>query len=147
MPKLSHPTCCTAAFSLLLLCCLPACDQGAEDQGLPLLGTHWQLTKIGSVAIDAEENGRAPFMILSPEESHVNGFAGCNNFFGTYQLDGSLLTFGAIGSTKMACPELQAEDTLLKVLGKTDTYKISGNSLLLMGEGRTLALFDALPQQ
>ena len=40
------------------------------------------------------------------EGGNANGEGGCNSFFATYQAgsDGSI-TFGPVGSTKMACPD------------------------------------------
>jgi len=38
-------------------------------------------------------------------DGKLSGNAGCNRFFGEYQLDGNGLAIGQLGVTEMACPE------------------------------------------
>jgi heat shock protein HslJ len=56
---------------------------------------------------------------LEFEDGRVAGNGGCNNFFGTYTVDGNQLTISALGSTMMAClPEevMQQEAQVLALL-------------------------------
>jgi heat shock protein HslJ len=46
-------------------------------------------------------------MLLDPARNQATGFAGCNHFFGSCERDGSSLTFGLVGVTRMACPDLE----------------------------------------
>lgn len=72
------------------------------------------------------------------------GNAGCNNFFGNYQIQANTLIVGGAGMTRMMCaPEsMEVEDTLMRILsdGNTSAY-ISGNNLILQ-KGNIKAVFS-----
>jgi len=64
-------------------------------------------------------------------QTRDSGNAGCNNYFGTYQVEGNTLTFNEIGSTKMFCGDgLMAEESaFLTALQEATAYKITSGSL------------------
>lgn len=53
--------------------------------------------------------------------------ADCNSGFGTYQIDGSNLTFGPRGTTLMLCPEDGAGDAFLQALDDVISWSIETN--------------------
>ncbi|WP_298238697.1 META domain-containing protein [uncultured Algibacter sp.] len=63
----------------------------------------------------------------------VNGFSGCNRFFGSYTLDNEKLKFDSLGSTRMSCQDdaNNIEAQLLKALE-------SANTILFNEEGFSL---------
>ena len=79
-----------------------------------------------------------------PGPGPVAGFAGCNRYFGAYEKQGSSLTFGPIGATRMACVDgMETEDRFLKMLEQVRSWKLQGQQLLLLDEaGATLASFS-----
>jgi heat shock protein HslJ len=73
--------------------------------------------------------------IAFAEEGNVQGYGGCNRFFGGYRLEGDLITFSAIASTRRYCEETMAvEDALFMALGKVTKLKVSGEVLTLLSE-------------
>ena len=118
--------------------CVPPVDE-------PLENTYWKLQELDGQAVTTPEGQREAHMILQPAESRVGGNAGCNNFFGGYQLDGETLRFGQTGATMMACPDgMDTEQAFLAALGKVDRYAIKG-AILHLYEGETeLASFEAV---
>ena len=91
--------------------------------------THWRLIILG----DAPLTG--PTMILDAKERRVSGSGGCNRLTGSYELDGDRLTFGAIASTRMACPQgMDTEQAFHEAMGRVSGWRI---------EGQHLELFDA----
>lgn len=65
----------------------------------------------------------------------INGYGGCNRFFGDYTQDGETLKIGALASTKKYCADvMDAETTFLKTL--QNTRRINATHLML-------TLFDA----
>jgi len=66
---------------------------------------------------------------------------GCNRFFGGYELEGSALTFGTIGATKGACPDLEeaVETEFFKVLDATCRWRIVDGTLELLNGDLVLA--------
>jgi heat shock protein HslJ len=87
---------------------------------------------------------KQPHILLDPAQKQATGFAGCNNFFGSYELDGSSLTFGPMGATRMACPDLETglEMSVFEALESTRNWKKSDGDLLLLDEDAVLARFS-----
>lgn len=61
----------------------------------------------------------------------VAGFAGCNRFFTNVNLQKESIKFGNIGSTMMACPEMENEQMFLDLLSQANAYELSGNEFKL----------------
>jgi heat shock protein HslJ/dienelactone hydrolase len=103
----------------------------------PITNTYWKLVELNGAAIEPHEKQREVHIILEQEDNRVRGFAGCNGFFGDYELDGNSVKFGQLASTMAACPYLEEETALFGALEKITTYKIIGETLELRGEGDT----------
>ena len=80
-------------------------------------------------------NDKAPYLELNSKKASAYGFGGCNRFFGTYQTSGKSLTLGAMGATRMACPDgMDQEQELFTVLGSVTRYEIHGSKLMLFAD-------------
>jgi len=81
--------------------------------------------------------------MLDSAQKKATGFAGCNNFFADYEINGAELKFGPAGSTRMACPNLQTglETEFLTALDKTVGWEIRDNVLLFIDGANILAQF------
>ena len=110
-----------------------------------LLDTRWKLTDIADEPVVLVENQREPHLVLYSQEGRVNGFAGCNRFNASYEIDGQSITFGPMATTRMACMHGEGiERAFLDALGKTATLRHQGLHLeLLDEEGTVLARFEA----
>jgi heat shock protein HslJ len=74
-------------------------------------------------------------------EGKITGIASCNNYFTSYEVDGSSLRITSpIGSTLMMCEEnvMQQERAFLGALETSKSYKISGNTLEIEFNGGIL---------
>lgn len=110
-----------------------------------LLNTYWKLVEIGNEPIETPKGMREAHVILASDGSRAHGHAGCNNFFGNFETRGDTLTFSALGSTMMACPEgMDTEQAFLDALGKTNRHQISGQFLTLFADDRILARLEAV---
>ena len=110
-----------------------------------LTDTYWKLLELDGELVTTPEGMREAHVILASAESRAHGFAGCNNFFGGYLIDGDTLTFSAMGSTMMACPEgMDTEQAFLSALGKTTRYTISGQFLQIYADDQLLARLEAI---
>lgn len=80
---------------------------------------------------------------LSAKDQKVNGFGGCNSFFAVYNVaKGNSIRFDAIGSTRMACPHDDFnESAFLQKLDMADTYAIENNKMILKQGETVLAVF------
>lgn len=108
--------------------------------------TYWQLVSLDGKSIQLDEHfNRVPHLILKDSGSRAIGHAGCNQFFGTYQTDGtSKIKFSKTGSTMMACPNLELENQFTSALSKTNAFKLNGEELKLLNGDSVLATFKAL---
>lgn len=70
-------------------------------------------------------------LIIDESASKVSGFSGCNNFNATFTKTNGALSFGNFSETKMACPNLKAEQDFLSVLKNANRYEIAGKELYL----------------
>ena len=106
--------------------------------------TRWALLELNGKTIRVEVNDKAPYLELNAKKASAYGFGGCNRFFGTYQTSGQSLTLGAMGATRMACPEgMDQEQELFTVLGAVTRYEIHGSKLMIFADKKLLARFEA----
>lgn len=106
--------------------------------------TYWKLVRLGDKAVTVADHRREPHLRLVPEGRLVQGFGGCNRFFGGYELDGQNLRFGKMGMTRMACRDgMDQEQAFLNALHETVRWNILGERLELYGKGgELLARFE-----
>ena len=113
--------------ALLLTACSAASDPTVSDQAAsdPAVGT-W--------GVDAEH---APQLVLS-EDGSFTGTDGCNRLFGRWERGGDAVSFRDVGSTMMACPDV---DTWLAGL---DSARVESARVDSAGADRdTLHVFSA----
>jgi heat shock protein HslJ len=74
------------------------------------------------------------------KSNQVNGFAGCNNFFGSFTVAENKLSFGAIAATKRYCQQEvnKIENDILNTLNKTNTFLIESDTLYLKANDKVL---------
>lgn len=82
------------------------------------------------------------------QNGRVSGTAGCNRFTGSYSHNSNVVTFDAISTTKMRCPEKQMvqEAAFLALLnGKvTKRYSVDGNLIIANEQGKRATLKPAI---
>jgi heat shock protein HslJ len=101
---------------------VPAVTEQAE-----LEGSDWVLRAFGEEHIIYY----ASEITMRFEDGKVNGNAGCNNFFGSYEIEDGNISFGPLGMTMMACDEvvMVQETEFLRSLESVGQFEISGNML------------------
>jgi heat shock protein HslJ len=81
------------------------------------------------------------------QDGQVGGTAGCNNYFGRYEVDGNQLTVAVGGTTMMACPQpiMMQESAYITNLSASAAYLITGDQLQIAGsDGKTLLAYGVL---
>jgi heat shock protein HslJ len=113
-------------------------------QAANLEDTTWALLDLNGKTITVELNDKAPYLALNSKKASAYGFGGCNRFFGAYETSGQSLSFGAMGATRMACPDgMDQEQEFLSALNATKRYEIHGSKLLLFDGPTLIARFEA----
>lgn len=108
----------------LLVACAPAVS--------PSLAGEWTLVSYGSASNPTPADPSIDTSILFDAEK-ISGNVGCNQFNGSYTLNGSDITFDQFISTKMACignASVQ-ESAILSVFVGAVTYSLNGDTLTI----------------
>lgn len=139
------------AWNLLLLPLaatgLAACALGPDDTNEaaePLFKRVWVAEEVQGVPVAPQVQSS----LQVAADGKVSGHTGCNGYFGSVIIDGQAMSFGNLGSTRIACPEpaMSQEDRLLGALDGTRGYRLQNDTLLLLdGAGDTLVRFRAEP--
>lgn len=114
---------------------------------LPLEGTTWQLTTFVMGDVASSLLGESVITAVF-DGQQVSGSAGCNQYFGSYTREGDTITFGALGSTKMACEQgvMQQESDFLAALSKAQTISLTGDGLTLTHPNGSLIFVPQIDQ-
>ena len=122
------------SLGLLSACATQYSGGSAGSGGDAALGTErWHAIEIDGRPAETFGPTQRPW--LSFESGRVTGFAGCNQFSGSYTRNGSTLTFGALAMTRMACADAAVnaqESAFAAALHDTDHFVVSGDTLTLM---------------
>jgi heat shock protein HslJ/dienelactone hydrolase len=110
----------------------------------PLVNTYWKLIELDGEAVETHADQPEVHLILEGEDEQIRGFAGCNRFFGDYEVDGSRLSIGHLASTMSACPYLDEEVAFFGALENVVEYEIVGESLELRDSSGARVRFRAV---
>ena len=108
---------------------------------------YWKVTELYGKPVPRDETYRKePHLILKSEANRLAGHGGCNAFTGSYEVKtGNRIAFSKIVSTRMACPNMEIESQLFKVLDSVDNYVLNGDTLTLnKARMAPLARFEAV---
>lgn len=82
-----------------------------------------------------------PGLHFNPADMELSGFAGCNRFFGTYQITTDSLETGVLMSTKMACTDMALEHQFMGAINRQKFhFQATENELILHSKIDTLVL-------
>jgi heat shock protein HslJ len=94
-----------------------------------LSGTRWLLTDLNGAAPIA---GTVPTLEFGAN-GQASGNSSCNQYFGSFAIDGDTLNFGQLGSTMMGCeePVMQQETSFLQTLGTAAIFSVADDTLTI----------------
>jgi len=133
---------------LVLPFALLAASCGSDGGDMPT-DHAWQLTEITGPdgAMTGLATGTAPTLVFDGDTAAGN--ASCNQYSGSFELDGSSLTFGPLISTQMFCGDpgvMDQETAYLAALQSVDSWAIDGETLTLSSNGAPVLMYDAISQ-
>lgn len=104
----------------------------------------WTLTHMVRDTWDVPLAGDGKTPTIKFTDEGLSGNGGCNSYGGSYTTEGSKgFKAGPIRSTKMACTQggvSGRESAFFDILGRADTYRITGNTLVLSSDGGAYSL-------
>lgn len=135
-----------AGFAFVMLGNLKSAEsmrvQGAAAAEVTLISAAW--------SDDMEESAtRQARSVRFQADGKLTGFAGCNNFFGSFVATDKTMQIGALGATRKACPQsiMQLETSFLQALESANAYHIDANVLTLADGKRTILQLILSPIQ
>ena len=138
---MNHRVKLTILFLVLLTIGLTACDGGAtafEDK-------EWVLESYGEPGnMQHVIEGTEITANFDSDEHEVRGSAGCNSYFGDYEVDKEQLAITGLGNTEMACMEpegvMDQEQQYLQWLGLAERYETEDDGFhIICSDGNVLA--------
>ncbi|MBL6447675.1 META domain-containing protein [Fulvivirga sp. 29W222] len=114
----------------------PQDGQKSETENMKKqLSKSWSIISIGGESLKGYKfTKKAPELILDLEDKKLSGFGGCNMLSGTVDFSENHLNFGVISSSRMICPDIEIEQSLLKLLSNQSyAYEIGHDQLILTG--------------
>ena len=131
--------------SFIALATLVVAGCASSDVAVRTLDSaEWKVAQISGFTMFTTESTKLPTMNFDVEKMSVNGTTSCNNYSGSFTLDGSKLAFGPTATTRMACPDMKIEAAFEKAMAKVGSYKISGD-LLRLFDSTGVELLKAQP--
>ncbi len=120
----------TGNVNILVSRSVPDSPAGA---GTPLAGTAWRLEDLGGAGVVDRIEATLEFAA----DGRVSGKGSCNRFFGSSTITGQMITFGALGATRMACtPAVMDQETkYFKALEQAQRFEVQGSTLLITYSG------------
>lgn len=99
-----------------------------------LTGKVWKLQSMFS----REATGDTPLTLEFLADGTVKGFGGCNNFTGTYTVDGEKFKFGPLAGTKKSCGAATGEQeyTFMTFLATITRVKVEKDTLELYSDSQ-----------
>ena len=116
----------------------------APDQSLE--NTLWELNTF--ISGDAASSLLVDTQITAEfNAGQVSGSAGCNRYFGSYEINGGDITFSPLGSTRMACAAevMQQEAAFLAALQLASSFQIEWDQLTVQHDGGRLVFQAGSP--
>ena len=132
-----------SAAALLFLAA--GCLSPGSGRDADLNGTTWQLESFAGNQLLESTAFTAEF-----EDTQIRGDAGCNQYFGTYQVEGNQVTITDLGWTEMACldPEglMEQEQQILNLLGEVQSFQRENGTLQMTTAGGQELIFTKTAQ-
>lgn len=100
------------------------------------LAGEWEIIEIYGSSVVPAEHQPFPFIGFNLSEARFYGSSGCNRMMGEVNLGekANALSFGKIAGTMMMCPNMDIEQSVLRMLENVKSYKgISETEIELLG--------------
>ncbi|HSQ27034.1 MAG TPA: META domain-containing protein [Anaerolineales bacterium] len=107
------------------------------DFSAQLVGPLWMLLGYGDAGNPTVVEPGVTVTLQFSNDGSLGGFGGCNNYFGSYELDGDVVQIAPLGSTMMACETgMEQEGVVLAALNSA--YRINFTT-----QGRLEIFYDS----
>lgn len=116
------------AAVLTLMALIPACQSDETVAGYGAADKVWHLTELNGETFEA--NATLSF----PEAGQIAGQGPCNRYSASMTVPYPWFQTGPVQSTRMACPDLDAENVFLTALQTMTLSEVLGDTLILRND-------------
>ncbi len=127
----------TLFTAALVLGTLTACQDDETARAYGAADRIWTLSEINGAPFPATAT------LTFPETGKIAGDAPCNGYFAAMTAPYPWFEAKQIASTKMACPDLQAESEFFAALAAASISEVSGDTLILSNPDGLSMIFKA----
>lgn len=102
---------------------LVSCSNGKNKLSVSALDGEWTITEVGGQPVSMS---KMPFIGFDVAQRRVYGNSGCNRMMGSFEVDSlkpGELKFAQLGSTRMMCPDMKVEQSVLAALNEVTSYQ------------------------
>lgn len=129
----------TILFAAAAACTLAVTSCSLSKKQVDMMGRldgEWNIVEVNDSVIKPAA-GQAPYIGFDMKEGRIYGHTGCNRIMSAIDAKTGKIDFSHMGSTMMACPDMDTERKILDALAKTVSVKEckDGAVALLDGKG------------
>lgn len=92
------------------------------------LDGEWSVVELNGKKLDPADSKQ--LIVIDVARKHLSGNAGCNRMNGNIEYTDAqknIIKFSQVATTRMACPDMQAEQEFLEALNKVVRFQAEGN--------------------
>lgn len=112
-----------------------------------LYGNIWKLEKLNGAPVTKPATGSDVTFGIVAGLNNIAGSGSCNQYFGSAKVSGSKISFSDIGSTKMACDDMNLEISYFQKLREVDSFGVSTGKLIFYSGGKAILEFSVLQKK
>jgi len=105
------------------------------------LADKWMLKSINNRSVSEVFPDKTPYLLFNFDIEQVSGNGGCNTFSGKFTYSGGEFTAPNLASTMMACPSLDGETTMFKLLGNKSKLSLMNGELVFSQDDKPVMIF------
>ena len=105
---------------------LSSCGSSKSAATIADISGEWNIIEINGTAVVPAPGQEFPFIGFDTKGGKVYGNSGCNRILGSFDVNDKpgTIDLGALGSTRMMCPDMTVEKNVLSALATVKKYKV-----------------------
>lgn len=105
---------------------LSSCGTSKQAAVLADISGEWNIIEINGTAVVPASEQEFPFIGFDTKGGKIYGNSGCNRIMGSFDVNAKpgTIDLGALGSTRMMCPDMTVEENVLSALSKVKKYRL-----------------------
>ncbi|MBQ8673534.1 MAG: META domain-containing protein [Bacteroides sp.] len=118
---------------------LSSCVSTKDAVSFPDMNGEWNMIEIDGAPVIPAPGQEFPFIAFDAKTGQVYGSTGCNRLTGQVDVnaESGRIDLGALGSTRMMCPDMTVEQQVLTALAEVKSYrKLSDGHMALFGSSK-----------